>query len=211
MTKRLGLAVVAALMMGGCSTSGILTSTEPQSTLYTLRHAQAVENTSNQMAKIVEIARPHVPPGFETDRIALYTANGQKIDYFAAAKWSEILDEVLQDYTRRSVVANLPYVVAVTPDQSIVADYRLQIKINDLQPVYGESISAAPVLKAAIEFTLIHLPDERIVSSFTLSKEADSSSNNLDVIVAGMESLLQELYGRAFDKMDEHIAARKRD
>lgn len=206
--KSLTLAAMAALMLGGCSTSQFLTSTEPQQTIYSLRPLAAHGENAPVSARILEVSAPSVPPGMERDRIALYLNEGQKLDYYAAAQWSAPLDYLVQDVTRRSAGAVLPYVVAVTPDQGIAADYRLQVKINEFQPVYTADPGAPPVVKANVEFTLLRLPEDKIISHFTLSKQEAVAHNKLDDIILKMELLLQEIEQDAFEKLDSKLRMR---
>lgn len=202
-------AMVLALALAGCSTSNLLQSTEPQQTIYTLRPVEASGESSPVMARVIEISAPSVPPGMEQDRIALFLDDGQKLDYYAGARWSSSLEHVVQEFTRRTAGATLPYIVAVTPDQGIEADYRLQIKINEFQPVYAKGSSgAAPYLKASVEFTLVRLPVDEIVGSFTLSRNVEAQDNRLDVITLGLESLLQEIERDAFAKIDKKLQAK---
>jgi ABC-type uncharacterized transport system auxiliary subunit len=194
---------VAVLALGACSTGELLTSKEPQQTIYSLRTAAlSGEPQPSSPARIIEISHPSLPPGMDRDRIALYTHNGQKLDYYASVRWSSTLGEVLQNFTRRTAGTVLPYVIAVTPDQNIDANYRLQIKVNEFQPIYGTDLNAAPVLEVSIEFTLIALPTDTVVGNFTLSKRGTASSNRLDTVTAGLEKMLQEIERDAFVKMD---------
>lgn len=195
-----------ALMLGGCSS--VLTSKEPQHTIYSLRPALVENGPSTKTARVMEIPHPSLPPGMERNRIALYMADGQKLDYYASALWAAPLEDVLQNFTRRTATLVLPYVVAVTPEQNLKSDYRLQIKVNDFQPVYGTDSSAAPLLKANLEFTLVSMPANKIVSSFVLSQEARAESNRLDSIVTGLEKMLQDIEREAFSRMDERIGTR---
>ena len=200
-------ALALALVLCGCSTSKLLTSTEPQQTIYTLRPIASTGLASAASAQIVEISMPSLPPGMDRDRIALFLDDGQKLDYYASARWSSSLDHILQDVTRRSISAVLPYVVAVTPEQDIEAEYRLQIKVNELQPVYGTDSKAAPVLKASLEFTLIRQATNQVVSSFTLSKQSAPTENRLDMIILGLEQLLQEIERKSFTKLGPKLRA----
>lgn len=207
--KNIVAALLLATTLAGCSTSNLLKSTEPQQTIYTLRPAESTGATSDVLARVLEISVPSVPPGMEQNRIALFLDEGQKLDYYAGARWSSSLDHIVQEFTRRTAGASLPYVVAVTPDQGIAADYRLQIKINEFQPVYAkDSAGGAPYLKASIEFTLIRLPSDQIVSSFTLSRNFEAQENRLDVITLGLESLLREIEHEAFVKIDKKLQAK---
>lgn len=200
--------VFAALMLlplAGCA-GDLLKSTEPQSTIYTLRPVEPAGDVPNDvLARTLEISTPSVPPGMEQDRIALFLDDGTKIDYYAGAKWSSSLDHIIQEFTRRSASAVLPYVVAVTPEQSIPPDYRLQIKINEFQPVYAAKSTEAPLLKASLEFTLVRMPTDQIVTNFTLSKGQLAHENGLDSITLGLEDLLQEIEREAFHKIDSKL------
>ncbi len=198
------------LSLGGCSTANLLTSTAPVQTIYALRPAPAIGAEEAGTARVVEVTKPSVPPGFETDRIALYLDGGQKLDYFSGAQWPSLLDEVVQEFTRRTATNTLPFVVAVTPSQSLDADFRLQVKVNEFQPVYDGGIEAAPRLVTNLEFTLISMPEERIVRSFSLGRQGTASSNRLDVIAAGLEKMLQEVEVEAFQKLEPHLRPQKR-
>jgi ABC-type uncharacterized transport system auxiliary subunit len=202
------LALLMAASLSGCSTSDLLKSTEPQQTIYSLRPVQSTGETSSALARVLEISTPSVPPGMEQDRIALFLDNGQKLDYYAGARWSSSLEHIVQEFMRRSAGAALPYIVAVTPDQDIGADYRLQIKVNEFQPVYTTGTNEAPFLKVNVEFTLIRLPGDQIVRSFTLYRDKKAAENSLDAIALGLEKLLQEIAREAFTKIDQKLQAK---
>lgn len=204
--RNLIIVLLLTLPLIGCAGS-ILKSNEPPQTIYSLRPIEGKGETSDAAAKIIEITSPSVPPGMEQDRIALLTDNGKKLDYYASVRWSSSLDHIVQDFTRRSVSAVLPYVVATTPDQSVTADYRLQTKINEFQPVYKAGSTDVPLLKVNIEFTLIDSVTERIVTSFQLSKTLIATENSVDSVAAGLESLLQEVERSAFIKLDKKLRA----
>jgi ABC-type uncharacterized transport system auxiliary subunit len=206
--KKIMAAFLLAGILSGCSTGDLLKSTEPPQTIYSLRPIESTGEPSQVLAHVLEISAPSVPPGMEQDRIALYLDDGQKLDYYAGARWSSSLEHIVQEFTRRSASAALPYIVAVTPDQGIEADYRLQIKINEFQPVYTAGSNDVPLLKANIEFTLIRLPVDQIVSSFTLSRQEAASENRLDIITLGLENLLQEIEHEAFIKIDQKLQAK---
>ncbi len=204
----LASAFVALALLAGCS--GALKSTEPRNIVYTLRPAESAPDADKTpgAARIVEIAVPQVPPGFETDRIALAIQGGRKLDYYAGAKWPDILDSVLQDTIRRSARNVLPNVVAITPTQGMDGQFRLQTKINEFQPVYDDAANVAPDLRVNVEFTLVALPDNKIVSSFILTRNQRASSNTLDAAAGGLESMFQEVLTEAFTRLDTRLSPR---
>ncbi len=200
MIKQITLPILGVILLAGCS-GGILKSTEPPQTTYMLRPASVALHETGP-ARIVEIPKPAIPPGFSRDRIALYLQNGQKLDYYATARWPAPFDEVIQNFTRRSLTAALPYVVTVSPTQPVDPDYRLEIKVNEFQPVYAGSFSEPPMLKVNLEFSLVRLSTEKIASSFTLNQERRANSARLDVIIAELETMLQETQTLAFEKLE---------
>lgn len=196
------LSLLALVLVASCST---LKSSEPQATIYSLRPLPPAQTEGLNVlgiARVVEIMKPTMPPGFERDRIALYLNNGSKLDYFAAARWSSTLDEVIQNFTRRTATNQLPNVVAVISEQAVDAQFRLQTKVNEFQPVYEGDAKSNPRLITNIEFTLISLPDEKILSSFTMGREGRATSNRLDVITAGLEKMLQDIEKDAFIRLE---------
>lgn len=196
------LPVLALVLLTGC---GGFKSTEPQQTIYSLRPLPATEAESlNVMgiARVIEIMKPTMPPGMERDRIALYLNNGSKLDYYAGYRWSSTLDEVIQNFTRRTATNSLPNVVAVISEQAVDAQFRLQMKVNEFQPVYASDAQSNPRLITNIEFTLISLPDEKILTSFTMGREGTANSNRLDVITAGLEKMLQDIEKDAFIRLE---------
>ncbi len=199
------LSSLALLTLAACSTSELLKSSEPQQTTYALRPANTAPLAETGLAQIVEITKPSVPPGFDTERIALYTDGGLKLDYFSAAKWPDILDNVLQDYTRRMMTSSLPYVVAIKPNQTLDANYRMEMKVNEFQPVYNSAATNAPELLVNIEFTLISLPANAVVRSFILSKQGMAESNRLDIIATNLETMLHDIEREAFTRFDTHF------
>jgi uncharacterized lipoprotein YmbA len=181
---------------------GSFKSTEPQQMLYTLRPAPATEAPAIGQRVVVEVVRPTVPPGFDRDRIALYLNGGNRLDYFAGSRWSSTLDELIQTFTVRTASNLYPNVVANASEQNVSAQYRLQMKVNEFQPVYQGTATSNPRLVTNIEFTLIDLPEETILTSFTMGREGTATSNRLETITVGLEKMLQEIERDAFARLE---------
>ncbi len=204
-----GFIILAAFLpvLSACAGGGILKSTEPRQVIYTLRPAPEDGSKTAGAARIVEIAKPQVPPGFETDRIALYTQGGKKLDYYAGAKWADLLDSTLQDTLRRSARNVLPSIVAITSTQGMDGQFRLQTKVNEFAPVYADGTTAAPTVRVSVEFTLVRLPDNVIVSSFILGQTRVVEANSLDAATGAMEEMMQQTLTEAFRRMEKTLAA----
>lgn len=204
-----GFIILAACMpmIASCAGGGLLKSTEPRQNIYTLRPAPEDATKTAGAARILEVAMPQVPPGFETDRIALYTQGGKKLDYYAGAKWADLLDSTLQDALRRSARNVLPSVVAITPTQGTDGQFRLQTKVNEFAPVYEGGASGAPTVRVSVEFTLVRLPENAIVSSFILKQARVAEADSLDSVAGALEGAMQETLAEAFRRMEKTLAA----
>ncbi len=203
------LTCAALLTLTACSPASLLKSDEPRQTTYSLRGSVAEPSDFKGPSRIVEVARPTLPSGFERNRIALYMEDGRKLDYYASANWPGPLDAVLEEFTHRTLAATLPSIITVSPTQPVDADFRLQTRVIEFQPVYGGSFDVAPLLQTSVEFTLVTLPAEKIVSSFTLRNEAVASSARRDIIISELEAQLQAIEREAFIKLAPHLKQKK--
>ncbi len=202
------LSLTALALLSACSPTRLLTSDEPRQTTYSLRGDMTASAYSGP-SRIVEIAKPILPSGFERSRIALYMDDGRKLDYYASANWPGPLDAVIEEFTHRALATTLPSIITVSPTQPVHSDYRLQLRVIDFQPVYGQSHEVAPKLMTAVEFTLISLPAQKILSSFTLRKEDVASSARRDIIISELEAQLRGIESEAFAKLAPHLKQKK--
>ena len=56
---------------------------------------------------VIVVAKPDVPPGYDTDRIALMFEQGHRLDYYAGAAWSGRLSDLLQTFIAQSARRDL--------------------------------------------------------------------------------------------------------
>ena len=200
------LAALFLLPLSGCLS---LQSSEPPPATYLLHPRFASEPVKPETvnAPVLEIPTPEVPAGFDTDRIALYWDKGRRLDYYAAAKWPAPLDQMMSDFMIRSASQGLPHVTVVSPDLNLAAQYRLAIKVTEFQPVYKNAAEGIPDLYAAVRFSLIALPGEKVVMDFVIADYSQPSGADLTAITSGMESLLQSIAVKAFERLSPKIMA----
>jgi ABC-type uncharacterized transport system auxiliary subunit len=191
----LAAAFICLLVPGACSP---FKSNQPPMTLYTLQAPEPVASKAKPR-RIIAVAEPEVPPGFDTHRMAVYMQDGRRLDYAAGAGWPGPLPKVLQDYIIRAGNAT-PGLMAVSPDSGMAATHVLLVKVNHLEAIYGTEAKSPPRLKASLSFTLLSSA-ERIISNFTLAREKMASANSLSVIVGETEGMLNEITEQAFLKM----------
>jgi len=205
MKKIIPIALTGALLLSGCSS--FLKSDDPLPTMFSLRPSVDLQPVEEQqkVSRILEIQRPTLPPGFDTARISMYLENGHLLDYYANAKWVAPLDEILQEFTSQTARKMLPNAIIAAPGQSIESNYRLQIRVNDFEPVYSEGPDQAPLLVASLSFTLLKMPEERIVSNFTIEQQEPAQANNLTMVTAGLEHLLQSVTAQGLTTVSAHL------
>jgi ABC-type uncharacterized transport system auxiliary subunit len=143
------------------------------------------------------VLRPKLRPGLETDRIAVLYPD-RRLDYFADARWSGPLGEVLQDLAVQEFHsrANLR---TVSGDASVFASaYWLEIEVTDFQAEYT-SAAAAPTVRVQLRARLGASGDRRILGQFAASAQQPAAENRLTAIV--------DAYARAADAALMHIVA----
>jgi cholesterol transport system auxiliary component len=214
--------LLAALpwIMGGCAGSLFETKVAPP-TLYLLSAARAApapaavdgpapaavgarsgagsRSGAEQMADLA-VLKPQVRVGLDNDRIAALYPD-RHLDYFAAARWSGPLDEVVQGlvvqfFQARAGLRN------VSGDASAFASaYWLEIEVADFQAEYS---SAGP--DAGPPDVHVHLlarigssGDRRIIARFDADARQPAAANRLGAIV--------DAYERAANQALTEIAA----
>jgi ABC-type uncharacterized transport system auxiliary subunit len=203
-----------AIALSACG-GGLLTSTQKTPTAYYLLHPsyQTESNVPARAvsadAKVLQVVRPVVPAGFDTDRIALYVNNGRRLDYYADARWPSRLDELLREFTTSSLRGAFPDLIVDTGGLDVSPQYKLAMKIVHFEPIYGASTTGAPLLKAEILFTLIRVRDEHVLTQFTLAQQVQAQGDDLSTITAGLEGLLQQISRDAFTQVAPYLVGRK--
>lgn len=203
--KKLILALLSVFLFSGCAS--LLTSNEEPQAIYSLKEAKDIApiSSANASALVLEIQRPVLPPGFDTSRIAMYLENGRRMDYYASAKWASPLDEVIQEFTVQTARKTFADAIVAASGQALESDYRLQTKVNEFQPVYANGPEAAPLLVTSVSFTLLAMPEERIVTSFTIDQQVQAHMNTLGSVTAGLEYLLQSVEAQAFETISKRM------
>ncbi len=190
------LCMLACLVLAGCMS---LISKEPPPTVYALHAGRA--SSVPAMRRVVIVPGPQVQQGFSTDQIALYLEGGRRFDYYAGARWPAEFDHVLQDFVIESARQVWPNGVVAGPDLGIPADSRLAIQVIDFAPVYSAGADGVPVLKVGMAFTLLSVPDGKILCHFTIADKKVASTNTQTAVTTGLESLAQSVVARALERI----------
>ena len=155
---------------------------------------------------VVVVPKPEVPAALATDRIALMFEQDRRMDYYADAKWSGKLDDLVQEFVINRAQQKLPGTVVGKPGLAS-GDYRLAVKVTSLEPVYKGAADAPPRLDVEMTVTVIGLPDERVRGQFTVKKSAPASENRLTPITAELGKLLLSAIDEALTRAAPQFAA----
>jgi ABC-type uncharacterized transport system auxiliary subunit len=196
------IALVPILGLAGCGSLPLLGGMKealPDS-IYTLKGGTAPSTKAATGNSVVVVPKPELPPGLETERIALSFDQGRRVDYYANAKWSAPLDSLLQDFIVDKAKQKLAGKAVGTRDLAASAKYKLALKFNEFGPVYEGKPDAPPRLDIGVTVTVLTGPKDAVKTQFTLKKSAPVEANNLTVITGGLEKLLQDVTDEALAK-----------
>ena len=147
------------------------------------------------------VLKPKLRTGLETDRIAVLYPD-RHLDYFADARWSGPLDDVLQDFAVQEfhTHANLR---TVSGDASVFPSaYWLEMEVTDFQAEYT-SAAAAPTVHVQILARIGNSGDRRVLGRFVANARQQAADNKLSAIV--------DAYARAADAALADIVAHADD
>jgi cholesterol transport system auxiliary component len=164
--------------------------------------APAAAAPAAELKADLAVLKPRVRAGLDNDRIAVLYPD-RRLDYFADARWSGPLDEVVQDlvvqlFHSRAGLRN------VSGDASAFASaYWLEIEVADFQAEYA---AGGPADGGAPPNVHVHLlarigssADRRIIARFEADARQPATANRLGAIV--------DAYNRAANQVLMQIAA----
>jgi cholesterol transport system auxiliary component len=190
--------VFAALMLAACTGSLFKTKAAPP-TMYMLsasQNSQHLNTSSPVTAAELAVLKPRVRAGLDTDRIAALYPD-RRMDYFADARWSGPLDEVLQDLAVQEFRSN-PALRNVSADASVFAStHWLEIEVTDFQAEYSAA-GAAPTVHVRLQARIGNSGDRHILAHFAPDIRELATDNRMSAIV--------DAYSRAANEAFAEIA-----
>jgi ABC-type uncharacterized transport system auxiliary subunit len=140
------------------------------------------------IAAALAVLKPRVRAGLDTDRIAVLYPD-RRLDYFADARWSGPLDDVVQDLTVQAF-RNDSRLQQVSSDMSAFASgYWLEIEVADFQAEYA-SAGAPPTINVRLLARVAGAGERNILGSFTAVARQNATDNRLTAIVDAYERAL---------------------
>jgi ABC-type uncharacterized transport system auxiliary subunit len=175
-------AVVLAVTFLTACTGGLFQSKSAPPTIYMLSAARPTQAPpDSRVPADLAILKPKMPTGLEMDRIAVLYPD-RRLDYFADARWSGPLNEVLQDFAVQEfhLHGNLR---TVSGDTSVFASvYWLELEFSDFQAEYTPA-AAAPAVHVRLLARLGRSGDRHILGQFEADALQPAAQNRLTAIV----------------------------
>jgi len=196
----LGL-IAATLVLGACA--GGLERNAPEPRVYRLS-APAAEPGAPVSAGRLLVLRPDAVPGLRTERIATAWP-GNRIDYYAGARWSgELRAEVqaalvdsLRQAGRLGSVEGEP--------ASFSATQVLSVEIVRVEADYGAG--EIPVARVTLAATVGGQDDRRPLDSWTSSAEVAAAANRLDQVAAALDAAFGQAGAGVIERTVATLAA----
>lgn len=200
MKFRAATAMILPALLAAC-TGSLFQSKAAAPTIYQLSAAPAGAAPAGAPAAVIPVdlavLKPTVRTGLDTDRIAVFYPD-RRLDYFAAARWSGPLAEVLQDLAVQEFQSHAR-LRTVSSDASVFdSAYWLEIEVGDFQAEYS-SRAAAPTVRVSLLARIGTSGERRILGQFTANAQVAASDNRMSAIV--------DAYARAADAAFGEIAA----
>jgi len=186
------------VLLTACAGSLFKNKTAPP-TMYMLSAPapSAAAPASSAVPTELAVLKLRVRAGLDTDRIAALYPD-RRMDYFADARWSGPLDEVLQDLAVQAFHAD-PGLRNVSADTSVFAStYWLEIEVADFQAEYSAN-QAAPTVHVHFLARVGSSADRHVLGRFEPDIRVPAADNRMTAIV--------DAYNRAVDQALAEIAA----
>ncbi len=180
------MSLIALCMGAGCTGSLFQSKAAPLSTYWlraNLGTAQA--GGAPGVAADLTVQRPRVRTGLDTDRIAALYPD-RRLDYFADARWSGPLDQVIQDLVVQAFDSGAHLRNVSTEASAFLNGYWLEIQVADFQAEYT-SAGSAPTVHVHLLGRLGTARDRHLLGTFDASSRQAASENRLAAIVDAYE------------------------
>ncbi len=198
------LGAVLAAALGACSGSFFKSSAPPTST-YLLSVTPDVQAGAVAIPADLTVLMPHVRTGLNNDRIAALYPD-RRLDYFAAARWSGPLDEVVQDLAQQAFHGRFRNVG--TDTSAFNGGYWLEIDVVDFQAEYtGSAANSLPTAHVHLRARVGNGGDRRVLGEFVADARQAAAENRLATVVAAYEIAVQRALDDLVERSTQTLAA----
>jgi ABC-type uncharacterized transport system auxiliary subunit len=197
------LIAVLTAALGACTGSFFKSSAPPTST-YLLSVKADVQPGAVAIPADLTVLTPRVRTGLDNDRIAALYPD-RRLDYFAAARWSGPLDEVVQDLALQAFHGRFRNVG--TDTSAFRGGYWLELEVVDFQAEYSGSAAAAPTAHVHLHGRVGKGIDRRVLGEFDADARQAAAENRLAAVVAAYEAAAQQALDEIVGQSTQTLAA----
>lgn len=174
--------LVSCITLSGCTGSLFKSKAVPSSVYLLSAHVAPVHSS---VAADLAVMRPRLRAGLDTDRIAVLYPD-KRLDYFANARWSGPLDEVMQDLAVQAFAGAARLRNVSAEGSAFASGYWLELQVDDFQAEYAAS-GGVPTVHVHITARLGTAGDRKLLGSFEATADQAASDNRLSAVVDAFE------------------------
>jgi cholesterol transport system auxiliary component len=183
---------VLAANLAAC-TGSFFKSNQPPPSTYLLSVTPQPPPGGAAIPLDLTVLTPRVRTGLNTDRIVALYPDG-KLDYFAGARWSGPLDEVMQDLVLQSFRGRFRNVG--TDTSAFNTGYWLEVEVVDFQAEYDSSRpGAGPTVDVHLLARVGNARDRRMLGHFDADARQPAADNRLGAVVAAYNAAANRALG----------------
>jgi ABC-type uncharacterized transport system auxiliary subunit len=194
---------VLAVATGACTGSFFKSSAPPTSTYLLSVTADAPAGAIAVPADLT-VLMPRVRTGLDNDRIAALYPD-RRLDYYAAARWSGPLDEVVQDLVLQAFQGRFRNLG--TDSSAFNGGYWLEIEVVDFQAEYaGSAPYAGPTAHVHLRARVGNGGDRLVLGEFDADARQAAAENRLAAVVSAYEAAVQRALGELAEESTQKLA-----
>ena len=188
-------AMLSTLSLAGCGS--LFRSHAPAATTYQL--SVAPRPAAAPIAADLTVLGPRVRSGLDNERIAVLYPD-RRLDYFAAARWSGPLDEMLLDLTLQAFRGTAVLRNVDTDASAFASGYRLELDVVEFQAEYPAGAGGeAPTVHVHLVGRIGGADDRQLLGQVDAEIRQRAASNRLTAVV--------EAYNQAADQALAKVVA----
>ena len=129
---------------------------------------------------------PIASESLDTDRIALIR-DRTRFDYYANSLWTDRVPLLMQTLLVEAFENDGSIAQVARDAQTLTPDYLLATEIRRFEAVYAGSGDQLPMAVAALDLSLVKMPDHRMLGRTLITESAPASLNSVDSIVEAFD------------------------
>jgi cholesterol transport system auxiliary component len=130
------------------------------------------------------VLRPLAAPGFDDDHITLLR-DGQKLDFYAGARWAAPLPEVIEQVAVEALRARGGFRAVLGDGAAFASGQTLQLEIVRCTAVYAGS--GAPEVQVKLVASFGRRDDRQLLGTQLLEAKVQAGDNRLGAVAAAYE------------------------